>query len=279
MKKIYFLLVCMMLGILGILSCNKDEDIQQDAISQPSYSLGCELLPQAEYEALPKAEMPQILKALDAIVNLNTPPVGDQGGEGSCVAWGTTYAGRSMDWAYKTNTSSNYGFGTNIFSPEFVYNQIKVGTCASGAYVISGLNLIKTKGVVPWTEMPYTDATCSTLPNATQTASALNYRISSWGTVAIDVTTIKTYLAANKPVIVAGPVDRKFMYLAPNAVLTKRSGSLGGHCYCVVGYDDAKNAFKFINSWGTGWATAGYGYINYKNIKNWWTEAYTITTL
>jgi hypothetical protein len=31
----------------------------------------------------------------------------------------------------------------------------------------------------------------------------------------------------------------------------------------IVGYDDAKQAFKVINSWGTSWGSNGYGWISY----------------
>jgi C1A family cysteine protease len=31
-----------------------------------------------------------------------------------------------------------------------------------------------------------------------------------------------------------------------------------------------------MNSWGTSWATAGFGYIAYANIAAWWSEAYVI---
>lgn len=91
--------------------------------------------------------------------------------------------------------------------------------------------------------------------------------------------TIKTILASNKPVIVAGPVNLAFERLGNGQVLGKFSGkSLGGHCYCLVDYDNAKNAFKFQNSWDTGRASQGYGWISYTYINSWWQEVYTITT-
>ena len=110
-----------------------------------------------------------------------------------------------------------------------------------------------------------------------QKSAATAYKISGYSTVAINATTIKNFLASGKPVIVAGNVNNAFENLASGAVLTTFKGSsLGGHCYCVVGYDDTKSAFKFMNSWGTSWATAGFGYIAYANIAAWWSEAYVI---
>ena len=168
--------------------------------------------------------------------------------------------------------------GDNIFSPEYVYNQIKISTCASGAYVTSGLNLLKSQGVCTWSSMPYTDVSCNTMPNDAQKTEAAGFKITSYGRVTINASTIKSYLASNKPVIVAGPVNNNFVNLKNGQVLGKFIGkSLGGHCYCLVGYDDAKNAFKFQNSWGN-WASQGFGWISYNYIKSWWQEAYVITT-
>lgn len=280
-NKFKFLLVLMALS-LAFVTCKKEDavnppqDPQLDA--QVMHELGLNFLPRAEYDAIQLAKTPEgiNLKAIPTSVSLNSPPVGDQGAEGSCVAWGTTYAGRSTMWQ-KTHTSS-WSQSVNIFSPEYVYNQIKAATsCASGAYVTTGLKLLKSQGVCTWTSMPYTDVSCSTKPNATQTAEALNYKISNYATVSVTTDAIKAQLAAGNPVVVGGPVNKAFMYLANNAVLGAfKKPSLGGHCYCVVGYDDAKAAFKFQNSWGTSWASAGFGWISYTNIKSWWTEAYVL---
>lgn len=37
----------------------------------------------------------------------------------------------------------------------------------------------------------------------------------------------------------------------------------GGHAMLMVGYDDAKKAFRVKNSWGTGWADSGYVWFSY----------------
>jgi len=280
-NKFKFLVVILALG-MAFTACKKDAPIDQQNVQnvqnvqQPLHELGMNFLPIEQYAKIPQVKTPILKATLPSSVMLNYAPVGDQGGEGSCVAWGTTYAGRSATWV-KDHTGA-WAQSVNIFSPEYVYNQIKASSsCGSGAYVTDGLKLLKSQGVCTWTSMPYTDASCSALPNATQKAQALTYKISSYGTVAIDVTAIKTQLAAGFPVVVGGQVNRAFEYLASGAVLGAfKKPSLGGHCYCVVGYDDAKSAFKFQNSWGTSWASAGFGWISYTNIKSWWTEAYVM---
>jgi C1A family cysteine protease len=281
MKKSIFIFTffAVTLIIAVFVSCTKENASLQSGQDLPQYSLGCNLLPIAQYEAIPLATPEYELKALPLFMNLSTPWVGDQGGEGSCVAWGTTYASRSIDW-YVTNGNTSYSYSTNIFSPEYVYNQIKAtADCARGSSVLAGLNLLKSQGVCTWSSMPYTDEDCSTMPNPAQIAEAASYKISSYNRVTIETNTIKTYLANYKPVIVAGPVNKAFVNLQKNQVLGKFTGkTLGGHCYCLVGYDDARKAFKFQNSWGPTWASDGYGWISYTYIKSWWPEAYVINT-
>ena len=114
--------------IISVVACKKDAKQNStpvtDASFQP-YSLGCELLPASEYAKIPQAKAPEIaIKA--SVLNLNVPPVGNQGSEGCCVAFGTTYDARSINWqATHPGTWSN---SVNIFSPEFVYNQIKLSS-------------------------------------------------------------------------------------------------------------------------------------------------------
>jgi len=59
------------------------------------------------------------------------------------------------------------------------------------------------------------------------------------------------------------------------------SQSRGGHANVAVGYDDNlmigpdKGALLIRNSWGTSWASAGYGWLSYKYVtqglaNDWW---------
>ncbi len=281
MKKTSFIIFAVLLVLSTFVSCTKESSSVRNEQTSFPYILGCQFLPASQYEAIPLVKAPEVeLKSLPKSIILLTPFIGDQGQQGSCVAWGTTYAGRSIDW-FVTNGSVQYPYTytTDIFSPAYVYNQVKISNCASGSYVISGLNLLESQGVCTWSEMPYNPSDCSLMPSAIQKQEAASYKISSYGKVTINTNTIKTFLYENKPVIVAGPVNTAFENLGNGQVLGKFSGrSLGGHCYCLVGYDDSKNAFKFQNSWGTSWGSAGYGWISYTYITSWWQEAYVITT-
>src|SRR5688572_21186046 len=62
---------------------------------------------------------------LPASYILTAPTPGNQGSEGSCVAWAAASA-RTIEQYYRTNATS-YSYATNIFSPEFIFNQIQTG--------------------------------------------------------------------------------------------------------------------------------------------------------
>lgn len=43
---------------------------------------------------------------------------------------------------------------------------------------------------------------------------------------------------------------------------------LGGHCMLIVGFDNATQYFKVLNSWGTNWGSSGYCFMSYDYILN-----------
>lgn len=196
---------------------------------------------------------------LPSSVILNTPPVQNQGNEGSCVAFSVGYYQQSIEWSYKT--------GTNIYlSPEFVYNQIKVSNCASGTSIIAALNLIIDKGICTWSAMPYSDQNgCDIQPNQSQLNEALNYKGRYFTTVkSNDPTTIKTMLYNKHPLVFSLLVDANF-YNAKAGYIYNQSSPIkyAPHAITLVGYDDSKHAYKAINQWGTNWGADGFIWIDY----------------
>lgn len=234
-------------------------------------------LPVEQYNKIPSAKQISTTKSYPLSVNLSCPPILSQGGEGSCVSWGVGYAGRSISW--QALYGGSYNYSVNIFSPEYIYNQIKVTDCASGSYVTDGLDLVVDQGVCVWNDMPYTDVSCDVYPDNYQVLQAANYKAASYNTVPKTIDAFKDQLAAGKPIVVGGPVYRQFYYLGYNEIQTKTVKNYGGHCYCVVGYDDSKNAFLVMNSWGTNWGTNGFGWVSYSIMTKVWSEAYILNEL
>ncbi|NVO11864.1 MAG: C1 family peptidase [Bacteroidales bacterium] len=269
MKKYFIILAILGFGCFVMNSCQKSSDVNpnNDQQIKTLYSLGCNLLPAEEYAKIPVAK--EIVGIpLKTVVNLACPPVANQG-QGNCIGWGTAYAARSILW-HKDHVAP-YSASVNIFSPCFV--NYYSGVCTGSAYVSTALGVLYTKGVCRLSVGPATDCT---VPTAAQIADALIYKINSYGTVTRTTAAIKAQLNAGFPVIVAGPVNNAFLNYTSGVLSTFSGSSLGGHCYCLVGYDDTKSAFKFMNSWGTAWGASGFGYIAYGYETTWWSEAYVM---
>ncbi|MGG9972604.1 Ig-like domain-containing protein [Ferruginibacter sp. SUN002] len=203
---------------------------------------------------------------LPASVSLAAPPVINQGSEGSCVAIALGYYARSIEQYYKTGATS-YSATSNIFSPEFLYNQTKAATgCSSGSSVINSLNFMKNTGICTWNSMPYTDQNgCTTLPTSAQTAEAGNYKITSYSmVVAQDPIAVKTMLFNKHALSFTFTADANFYGAGPGYIWkTSSTTTYGPHAITLVGYDDSKNAYKAVNQWGTTWGDAGYIWIDY----------------
>ncbi|MEJ8844798.1 Ig-like domain-containing protein [Lacibacter sp. H375] len=199
-------------------------------------------------------------------VRLTMPPVGNQGSEGSCVAFAVGYAARSAEQYYRSGASS-YSNATNVFSPEFLYNQIKFNSdCNSGTAMQTALDFIKLNGIPTFQTMPYSSSNgCSVLPTTSQITEALNYKIGTYSKLySADKAAIKAMISQNHPVIINVIADNSFISAKAGFIWKTYSGSGSlPHCIVICGYDDAKNAYLIMNSWGTGWGDAGYSWIDY----------------
>lgn len=194
----------------------------------------------------------------------NLPPIGNQGQEGSCVAWSAAYyyasyqAGLEQHWDLKD--------AAHQFSPAFVYNQINGGQ-DGGSYPSDAFNLMQTKGVASLATMPYRAGDYKTQPSANQRQDALPYTVSSWAYFKSgDVAGMKAHLAGGDLVSLSVPVYENFMWPKDpcNTPIGAPAGRmLGGHQITLVGYDDTKQAFRFANSWGTGWGCSGFAWLSY----------------
>jgi hypothetical protein len=200
------------------------------------------------------------------------PPVGDQAQLGTCVGWAVGYYAKTFQEKLEENwdiTLSN-----NQFSPSWVYNQ-------AGPSLANALNLLVNKGCDTKAHFPYNETNTYIWPNESSYAWAWHYKAASFYSLPNDVNTIKSILASGNVVIFRFEVFPDLDNLnSDNQIYDNCNGrSRGGHACCMVGYDDTKQAFKFVNSWGVSRGTwkdekdyskgKGYGWISYNMIKPW----------
>jgi hypothetical protein len=193
---------------------------------------------------------------LPGSVRLTMPEAQHQGGEGSCVAFTLMYARSSI--YYTTNSS------LVLFSPEFIFNQITVDQYCNGSALLTGLELLMTKGVCTWATMPYTSSGCTTQPNQIQLDEALNYKIRSYSRIGkTDWQAIKTMLVNKNPLVIQATIDDNFRNATGSYIWNSFSTNAGLHSLVICGYDDSKNAYLALNSWGTSYCENGYVWIDY----------------
>ncbi|MBS1650385.1 MAG: peptidase C1 [Bacteroidetes bacterium] len=219
------------------------------------------------------------------------PIAGDQGEQGSCVGWGSTYCARTILEATKNNATDN----KTVFSPAFTYNQIGASGC-QGAYITNAVKLLSETGAVPYNDFPYNDKSCEKQPNNQLINEAQQFRMKgatrltlNGNDYTIDVNAIRQNLAKNAPVIIGMAVGGSFMqqmegheFWQPNNYDYSRNG-FGGHCMCIIGYDDnyfeQDGAFLIQNSWGAKWGINGRAWVSYKDMVYFTNEAYGINPI
>jgi len=217
--------------------------------------------------------------------------VGNQGQSNTCVGWAVGYYLKS----YQEGIERGWDITApaHQFSPSYIYNQRTTTNCSAdrGMSLATALTILTRQGCATLDLFPYTTGDLCLQPTAAQRAAAETYRIAEYAVVfrgqgAADLAAIKSYLAAGQPVLAAIPLYASARNASPTAAPLDAPASgdtyLGGHAILLVGYDDTYNgvgAFKFVNSWGTGWRLGGYGYLTYEFMRQKGWEAWVTTDI
>jgi Papain family cysteine protease len=212
------------------------------------------------------------------------PAAGDQGHQGSCVAWSSAYAARTVAEAARTGEDPN----SLKFSPSFLYNQIGLDNC-DGTYIERAMEFMTQNGSVPYDQFPYSDQDCAKQPDQHLLDEARQYKMRGFNRLtpgdrnnAIDLRAIKENISQGAPVVIGMMVGGSYMQPMQGQDLWTPSAEdrslmgFGGHAQCVVGYDDRKygGAFLLMNSWGPSWGNNGFAWVRYPDFKYFVREAY-----
>jgi hypothetical protein len=253
------------------------------ALPCAAQATGLVFTPKDRLRGIPLASTPFSGRELPRQVDLSSslPPPGSQGEQQSCVGWSVAYALKSyqereeMDWPL---TGSDGAVDPrHVFSPAFIYNQVNGGR-DGGCTIPDALDLLHEKGAATLADMPYADKDCRRRPSAATAENARRYRIDYWRQVnAGDVMEVKAQLNAGYPVVIGATVDQGFAAARSGETWKADKGKrLGGHAMVLVGYDDARHAFKLINSWGRSWGDGGYGWVDYDHFRRVVDEAFVV---
>ena len=213
----------------------------------------------------------------------------NQGKQGSCVAWSSAYAARTILQSTSTRSDPN----SIAFSPAFLYNYIGLDGC-QGSYIIKAMEFMQKNGAVPLQQFPYDETNCTRQANQNLINQAANYKIHGFnrltdddGVSVLNFRAIKEHLAKDAPVVIGMMVGGSFMQDMMGQKVWHPSQDdytqqgFGGHAMCVIGYDDRieGGAFQIMNSWGPEWGENGIGYVRYGDFRKFVREAYGVDAL
>ncbi|TDO69827.1 papain like protease [Flavobacterium chryseum] len=269
MKKTFLQLAGAICALLLIYSCQKDEfplRSETDAASNEERATGyipstpnqlaeikeLKMSSQTRKEALPaQFLLPELPTALN------------QGSKGSCVPYSIAHAITILKTESKTLADGKPNYDVYP-SGDYIYEKYKVdgNNCGNGVYFWEALDALKTEGTPSYTDMGFVN--CGILPNSSQQKNAPKNRIfdyfavrTSEGFVAT-LEDIKRQIANGNPVLIGMSIDRDFTSSSIRLWDINNSSFYGNHAVVLTGYDDEKQAFRLVNSWGPNWGEKGY---------------------
>jgi C1A family cysteine protease len=178
-------------------------------------------------------------------------PIRDQGNCGSCWDFGTLGAFEGS-WAIINGVQINC-------SEQDVLDCSGAGSCAGGWWAYQYLI---DKGVADAADYPYTAAQGTCNLNVKRP-----YKASVWGYVDNNneiptVAAIKAALCQYGPLGITVAVTPAFQAYT-GGVFNEGSTASINHAITLVGWNDALQAWRIKNSWGTGWGECGFMWIAY----------------
>lgn len=245
----------------------------------------------------PKASLPS---SVDQSKKPWFPPIGNQGSQGSCVAWSVGYYVKTFQEAQeygwdvsnaKWQTGSpgypTQSYQNKIMSPAFIYNLANGGD-DDGLFYYDAINLICSVGVCSWDKMPYIQSDYTTWPSEEAWTEAPLYRGDNNGIQYMDldneqgITNLKSWLSSDQLATISIDAN-KYSQLTSGDVWTLNNYVIPNtnHANTIVGYDDnlayiengffRYGAFKVANSWGVGFTGEkvpdGFYWISYATMK------------
>ena len=229
----------------------------------------------------PKAPPPPAAPPAAVDLRPSFSPIEDQGSLGSCTA----NAAAGLLEYYERRASGRYVDASRLFLYK-ASRDLLGWTGDTGAYLRTAMEALVLFGAPPERYWPYdgrpaaTNTRYDVEPPAFCYAFGANYqairyfRLDPPGAAPANIlASIKVFAAAGFPSMFGFPVYTEYDHPLPGGLIAyPTTGYRGGHANVVAGYDDNLTiggdvgALLVRNSWGTGWANAGYGWMTYRYV-------------
>src|SRR3990167_6218154 len=201
--------------------------------------------------------------------SLDFPDVRHQGNRGSCVAFGFCAI---LEWQHRMR--EKWWMQEVDLSEEMLYRQIAepgggsfprnackalatLGTCRESLwrYSLSESDPTSTRYMVDWRE------------KRRALGDAKKWKIAQYLVLPYKAGMIES-LRRNGPFFMGLSWDRSWFEVGDSNILSdpQRRRTVGGHGFCVVGYDGEIDIWKIRNQWGRGWGNGGYAWITHEAV-------------
>jgi hypothetical protein len=176
-------------------------------------------------------------------------PIQDQGDCGSCVAFGTTAAIEACKRIANKNPTEDVKLSEeDLFSHG--------GSCAYGWTLEAANSVAQTYGICHERCWPYGGNKQSCYITDPKTKTLGTTRITSDAAA-------KQWIATYGPIQAAMDVYSDFFDYTSGVYNYQYGDLAGGHCVCIIGYDDDQGCWIAKNSWSTMWGDQGFFRIAY----------------
>jgi len=196
----------------------------------------------------------------------NLPKIINQGHIGACVANAFCY--NLMQQTKNTIFLSRLFLYANCRILDFMPLNKDCGT-----YVRTACAALKKYGTCIEKVYPYKFRKVSDMPKLEAYSNSKKFQKFNYNFIIQDLTSIKSCLHTYKvPIIFGLQIYPSFMTetvtktgIVPMPNISEEK-LLGGHCACIVGYNDKTQMFTCANWWGTSWGNNGYFYLPYNYV-------------
>ncbi|QYF91912.1 C1 family peptidase [Massilia sp. PAMC28688] len=196
------------------------------------------------------------------------PPVGDQRSQPSCVAWAVAYTTATYLSAQISSVAPSAA--SQQASPADLYaklQRLRPTACREGTLITDAFDIMIRDKVASLVAAPYSDAVCRAPLDVRQFGLAGYRRIEISNPQGI-----KSALANNKVLVIGARIYSDFEAFGYGPAKTsvyqiRGAATNGGHAMALVGYDDAKQAYLVMNSWGSEFGDRGYFWMDYQSFN------------
>lgn len=227
-------------------------------------------------EQLPILSLPGVLSA-SVDLSPECPPVHDQGSAASCAAFALADGAFAFQLGQLYSSQGwDFNNAANLPSARYLYvetgkNQ-SLGCPEDGRSLTQSALYLQTSGTSTELNAPYAQL-CDDAWTQGALDDAAMLQIDSYSMQPLDsparMTNARAVLALqHRPLVLVTRIDNAFRYYDPADEWAYSGPQIGVHAMLIVGYDDARQAFKVRNSWGSDWGDNGHVWIAYSSFDH-----------